>query len=289
MKIFIPTYAKYDGVKTLGLKQLKNLNVILLVHNNSEYKKYIKNYPEATIYVTEAKVGVAGKQNQIKNALEKFVKQDEWCLFLDDDISKMYGWSGGFEKQEVVDYTQDPQLKMKIWFTEILQARFLESVTESIMEAENIGAKLCGYAVTENPMFNCNKWSYRGFVHGKAMIWKRDSDFVFDENILDMDDYSWSLEHLYKYKKVIINRSVAFKNDYFGKGGHNDNNYDRDEARIIDSKYLIKRFPQYVKNKPIKNKPKYFDIKFATWGDARFEEWLFKLYNYRESFKSQRL
>ena len=282
MKIFIPTYGKYDGVKTLELKQLKNLNVVLLVHNQDEYKKYKANYPNANIKITKAKTGTGGKQYQIENALDLYVDESEWVLFLDDDIKKIIGWKAGFEKQDKVDYETDSALKREIWNTEITQGRLLDAVTESINRAENIGAYICGFAVTENPMFNCNKWSHRGFVHGKAVLWKKDSTFEFDNKILDMDDYSWSLEHLYKYKKVVINRSVAFENDYFGKGGHNNNSYNRDKARIIDSKYLIKRFPQFVLNKPIKNKPKYFDIKFATWGDERFDEWLIKLYNYRD-------
>jgi len=286
MKIFIPTYGKYDGVKTLELEQLQNLDVILLVHNQDEYEKYKLNYPNANIKITEAKTGIAGKQTQIKNALDKFVNENEWVLFLDDDIKRVFGWKAGFEKQDKVDYETDSSLKRDIWYTQITKTRLFEACTESINRAESIGAYLCGFAVTENPMFNCNKWSHRGFVHGKAMLWKKDSSFLFDEKILDMDDYSWSLEHLYKYKKVVINRSVAFENDYFGDGGHNNNSYDRDEARIIDSKYLMKRFPTYVLNKPIKNKPKYFDIKFASWGDERFDEWLIKLYNYRDKNKT---
>ena len=280
MKIFIPTYAKYEGVKTLSLKQLENLNPILLVHNQDEYDKYILNYPEADIRITDAETGYAGKQNQIKNALDKFVEHGEWCVFFDDDIKKVYGWKNGYQRLDKVDYEVDPKGKREMWYKQISKSHLLEAINDSIERAEEIGAWLCGFAVTENPMFNCNKWSHRGFIHGKAMVWRKDDSFNFDEEIQDMDDYSWSLEHLYKYRKVVINRSVAFENDYFGKGGHNNNSYDRDEARIRDSKYLMKKFPTYVLNKPIKNKPKYFDIKFATWGDKRFEDYIYKLYKY---------
>ena len=77
MKLIIPTHNRSKTLSTPYLEVFKNYDVVLLVHDSTQFEKY-KKLHNFEIIITELNLG---KNGQIEYALNNLVEHDEWVFF----------------------------------------------------------------------------------------------------------------------------------------------------------------------------------------------------------------
>lgn len=249
MKVFIPSKNRPETISTHRL--FHDCERYVLVHNREQRDAYAAaGVPEAWLHVTDTEPDACGLTRQREWALKNLAGRDEWVCFADDNIRALTGVHGMLYHEETLS-TRDGR-GAKWWRDAFAREwpgwRFLDVVApDCIAEAEQLGARLVGFSVTENPFFRGRKFRPVGYVIGKLMLWKHEPEFPWDHTVT-MEDFRNTAEHLLRYGRVLVNNFLWPRAGHYEPGGMGT--YDQ---RIIHRKRdvvrLLEQYPGLFRRK----------------------------------------
>jgi len=273
LKLIIPTHNRSKTLSTPYLEVFKNYDVVLLVHDSTQFEKY-KKLHNFEIIITQLNLG---KNGQIEYALNNLVEHDEWVFFADDNIEYIYGLD---DKHYVHDiYTKKDN---KHW-GKISSKQFDERVIDLTEKAESLDAHLIGFLTTDNWFFANKKYKTYGFCHGKLTLWRKDNSFLFDNIYMkSLNDFHNTARHLVHYGVVLINDYMHPKAKYFQAGGIGSKQ-DRKLDRKKNITILKVLYPSLIVNKP--RPDNYPDVRIVNFSRKNFMLWRKKYKYYTDNYQ----
>lgn len=271
MEIFIPTKNRSTTISTHKLFPTAHV----LVHDNGQYDQYVKNAGVLPI-VTYTQRDVYGLTRQREWAMKQ-TKQGDWVLFADDNIHEL--WAIPFphyddeELTEITDAMGTPGLAATVNKYRPKDGRVMEPakflsyvVPECIKKAEEVGAHMVGFSVTDNPLFRAKKWGTTSYVSGKMFL-MQNTGMPWDHTIT-MEDFRNSAWHLREYGRVVINRYIHPRATHYQPGGMGTRE-ERVPYRLKDIDKLMKQFPDLFRLK----KGEYPDLSIRIHGEKAIDKW----------------
>lgn len=242
MKIFIPSYNRPKRAYNLSLPYLfeeAKIPYTLALHNPQQLELYAlhSGLPAERMRVMNAPIGMSN----IRQAILDIVPEGEWLLMMDDNVTGFTAVDDEYQRLEKLPVKQDPKHYRAIYEQKIPLFRFLEYAQETVAKAESIGAKLCGFATTENFFFRDRKWRTVGYVIGRATLIKK-TGLKYDLNIQQMDDYAFTAENLRRFGLVLVNNYAVPQKKHYQNGGCGTYT-ERLQSKIADCQYLMNKFP----------------------------------------------
>lgn len=238
MKIFIPSYGRAGIISTPFL--LEDLEWNVVVHDESEAKSYKRLLPKGKIIVSGVELGIAKQRNWIINNL---VGEDEWFCFMDDNIKTFWRVHPNFYNQEGIP----TKFFNHAFWDKRYRHNTLPSVLLAILEetrdkAKMLGAKLAGFATTDNPFFRALKWRSKGFVCTKAALIQK-TTLRFDERFFAKDDVDFSAQNLDRYGCVLVNNYLYPKAAHHQPGGIGNRDV-RQHYSSVEALLLAQKWPE---------------------------------------------
>ena len=228
MTIDIPSYQRYEQVKTKTLALLERHNipedmVTIWVADKEEEAKY-KESLEGHRY-NNIKVGVP-KIGAQRNFITDYYPEGRWCVMADDDI------------EDVKERVSEQELKS----VDDLQA----TLRMMFEETSRRGAQTWGLYPVCNPFFMKNrineKLCYIIACFTGLII---DHDPELKRTLEHAEDNEFSVRSFVKYGKLCRFENYTMKTKFFGKGGLEE--YRAQEGTEWSVKKLAEMFPDYVK------------------------------------------
>ena len=237
MRVFIPSYQRSKTISTH--KAVAGLDFRVVVHDEEERERYTETLPAERLVVSGVKPGKPSRQRQW--ICENLVNDGEWFLFIDDDVGQMtcVDDANYAETQFNVQSGNGDDWR-RVFGQPCEPSRLIEIVEESISVAEQVGAHLCGFAVTPNYFFRGRKWRYAGYVASGLMVW-HNVEFKFNHAI-GMEDFHYTAEHLATHGLVVLNNWLWHGCRMYIAGGLGSYE-DRKEQRARDCQKLMKLYP----------------------------------------------
>ena len=241
MKIFIPSYNRPGLISTHLLLEAEGIDYRIVLADELQKIEYLKNPSIVAdkIIVAHIKPGVALVRNWI---LEHLVIDGEWYMTMDDNIT-------GFEKVVPEHYDKEaiavktlPPVVSKDMFNASCSAKeFMYAVEDTVKKADEIEAKYCTFASTDNPFFRGNKWRTVGYGLSCVALIKK-SHLRFNIQIRAMDDYGFTAQNLVEFGKILVNNFARPVKKHYQPGGIGT--YDeRVMTKIADAQYLMYKYP----------------------------------------------
>jgi hypothetical protein len=226
MKIFLMYYDRFENATTSKiLKEEHNV----LCHNNKNKFKCIGEY--GNLIETNQPKGI---QNNFNYGLS-LLKQDEWGIFMSDDLIG----AKKLENNKFVNSSTD---------------YVLNELKSILPKCDTMGVKLVGLNSTGNPFYAKNKYSKFGLVDGRCFAIKK-TEFVYHKNINTIPDYYATAYHINKYGGNLILNYCFLDFKRYEKGGLGTIN-ERINDKIKDIKLMQSIFPDNVSIKDKINEPK---------------------------------
>lgn len=240
MKIVIPSYGRAQTLKThLWLEKGGITDYRILLHSEACHEAYRKNptiRPE-TLLVTGAAPGIS---NQRRWIIENHIAKNEWFLTLDDNIRSMHCVHPAYYEAGELP-TKSPGFDKRIFQHEPDAGHFMGLFARDIAWCERNGIGYAGFATVPNFYFLSKKYRYVGYVISKAALIKN-VGIEYDPNILAMDDYAFTAEHLLRHGRVLINNFIIPQAGHYEEGGIGTYEQ-RLPKKIQDCKYLMAKYP----------------------------------------------
>ena len=248
--IYIPSFNRAKTITTTKWLDKDDIPYKVLLHSEKCKKEYTKAglVKEKNIIVTNAKKGITNQRNWI---VDNLAVKGKWYISFDDNIRNF--------KRVVDKYyfdckkidVESKEVTQKTFSKEISAKEYIKLLLEDIKIAEKIKAEYIGYATVDNYFFNPKKYKNVGYVISKAVAIKYDG-IKYDKNVEAMEDFCYCAEQLIKNNCVLINSWIKPKAGHYEKGGIGT--YDeRVERKIIDSEYLMKKYPNFFRYKTKKD------------------------------------
>lgn len=237
MKIFIPSYGRAGTICTHKL--LDGLDWKVVVHDISEFVSYSKVIPEDRLLISSQELGIAKQRNWI---IENLVFQDEWFCFMDDNIKEFWRVHPNFYNDDSIPTHLFNHAFWDKRYRHPCDPVALKTIfDETCAKADELGAKLAGFATTDNPFFRKMKWRKNGYVTTKTALVKK-SKLRFDERFFAKDDMDFSAANLDAFDVVLVNNYVFPKANHYDPGG-----IGKREARILykqkETQLLCEKWP----------------------------------------------
>ncbi len=278
MKKFIITYNRADTISTNDLDLFWDAKIV--VHSREQAKLYAtnENILRSQIIISGVDPGKAGKTRQQKWVMDNLVEKGEWVMFIDDDITKVYGID-----KKYYDILMMPIRDVSTKF--LLQAYnkpcssnyFEFIIKDSIKRAEKIGAKLCAFGPFNDPFFKDRKWNFMKPVMGALLVIKNNKAIKWDYYGA-MDDTEMTAEHLLKFGAVVINNFLWTDHGFYNNdGGHGLISGKRNEERVENIKVMMEKYPGLFKK--IMPKTKIPNVKLAFTSPEKLYQWRIKMHS----------
>jgi len=242
LKIIIPSKNRSQTICTH--RYLEDLDYTIVVHNETDRKEYLRNkeLDPKKVVVSGVPYGISKQRQWIQDNL---VKPGEWYLMLKDNMSSVVGYPRDFWDRDTIDYDamdqEESRRVQKLGKTAVNLEMFTAAIHFVIAEAERIGAYNCGFATVDNPFFWRRRFRKVGYVLGDIWLIKK-TEVNFDQNVLAMDDYAFTAEHLYKFGKVLIFNYIFSVSPHYQPGGIGTYQ-DRLKRKREDCRYLMAKYP----------------------------------------------
>ena len=245
MKVFTFFYNRYDSATTSIALSENNIDHIVLVHNESDSKKFAKGSTiKGEEIITCNPRGLAYQRN---SALE-MMEDGEWAVFMCDDFEKIRSYSKKFifSKTNNIDINFQNQNNYRLKKEhEITLSEMFGFFPKLIQIAEDNGIHLVGFGLHDNPQNLKKKFTLKGLADGRFWLIKK-SNYRFDTNAQMIDDVCWTAENLIRHGKVLVlNWCVPYFQRY-SAGGFGSTK-ERREQRIKECSYLINRFSPLIR------------------------------------------
>ncbi len=251
MKIIIFTYDRYDTISTS--KYFKDIKHTVLCHDNESKNKFIDaGNIYGDIIATQQRKGLSNNRNFALDML----KDDEWALFFVDDLIGMTFLKTYYKHKEDkldIDFANVPEYR-KLFKEKLSPKRFLKICEQTINHAEEKGFNLCGFSLTDNPLFRNKKYSYWSLVDGRCWLVKK-TKLRQDNNVNCIEDYNFTALNLKTFGGVVVNNWVLTDCVRYGTGSYGSLKK-RMPQKIIESKYLVNKFPEFLMFADKANMPK---------------------------------
>ena len=219
-------YDRHDDATTSKLIQAPH---IVLCHTGKE--KFTCINDSAKLVETNQPKGI---QNNFNYGLS-MLDEDEWCVFLSDDLVCGKVLVDGRFVDEDVNVVLD---------------RFIRLVNK----ADKTGVKLVGMNSTGNPFYAKKKYSKYGLVDGRCFAIKK-TGFTFHDQINTIPDYYASAFHLRKYGGNLIANEFFLDFKRYETGGLGTLK-ERIGDKMKDVKIMLSIFPENIRIKDKPNQPK---------------------------------
>jgi hypothetical protein len=208
MKIFIPSYNRATLHTTPAL--LNGYCDYKVVVRPSQYKEYAKYLPKRCLLAMPTEGGL----NAAREFTRTLLKNGEWCLHIDDDVTGFIRANMQFYRRntEVVLEPGETMITRKRWQATLCEkvdaSDFLKNIVEdSIREADKRGAYLVGFAAHENPAFRARKYTDVGYVCGGMMLMRKQPNLPWSQTPSSpAEDYALTAAHLFENGRVLVNK-----------------------------------------------------------------------------------
>lgn len=240
--ISIPSYQRYETIKTKTLAMLEKHNVppsqvMVWVANEEEEKLYKESLKDCIYNNIQVGVPTIGAQ---RNHIERSHPERTWLTMIDDDIADLVIKTGEQTSAPVED--------------------LMETLNMFFKETNNIGAHTWGIYPVDNPYFMKHrintKLCYIIACFTGVIV---DHDPEMARTLNHGEDQELSIRSFRKYGKVARFEEYTVKTKFFGEGGLEEF---RSQDDIVETsiKKLGEMFPDYAKAYQKKNG--IWDIKF---------------------------
>ncbi len=241
MKIIIFTYDRYDTISTS--KYFKSFKHTVLCHDNDSKNKFIDaGNIYGDIIATQQAKGLSNNRNFALDML----KDDEWALFFVDDLIDMTFLKTYYKQKENkldIDFAKVPEYR-KLFKEKLSPKKFLKICEQTINHAEKKGYCLCGFSLTDNPLFRNKKYSYWSLSDGRCWLVKK-TKLRFDTNVQLIDDTCFTALNLKKFGGVVNNNWVLPNCKRYTAGAYGTLN-ERMEQKQKECKYLVSTYPEFI-------------------------------------------
>lgn len=270
MKIIIPSYNRALTIKSHKLLENSNFDWKVVVHSAEQFNEYMKIISKERLICSGVEPNISKQRNWIRNNL---VKDGEWFCMMDDNIEKFNMFPNPYYMMKTLNRTH-PEFKS---LRTILENNYIdafkleECFQESIFKAEEINAAFIGFATIENYFFRNKKWKTISMICSKCCLIKND-ELRYDENVLTMDDYEYSIKSMIKYGKVLVN-SYIFPNAHHNQSGGLGKLSERAEKKVKDCFYITNKYPGLFRFKNRVNSVPNGEICLKFYKETSFANW----------------
>lgn len=242
MKTFIFTYDRFNTITTSAY--LKDIPHIVLCHTEEQKQRFTDGgrvYGE--LIATQQPKGLSNNRNFALDMLQ----EDEWaCFWVDDLIDVTYlknYWE--INNQEHIGVNSENQPKVRQDFKEKCTPEMFYKIAEdTIKKAEQKGFALCGFALTDNPLFRDKHYSYWSLADGRCWLVKK-SKLRFDTNVQLIDDTCFTALNLKTFGGVVNNNWLLPLCERY-KAGAFGTKEQRMEQKLAECKYLVETYPDFI-------------------------------------------
>jgi hypothetical protein len=254
MRVICFYYDRFTEATTSKMLSDENIPHIVLCHTEEQREGFIdaRTVEESNIIVTGEPRGLTNNRNFALDLME----EDEWCLFLVDDLKKItepdcYEQELGIsplpiETHNVTEWT-------KRFNAPVPMATFLNRAKETARYAEKLGAHLAGFAAYRNPLFRSKKWTMNTLSDGRATLVKK-SHLRYDTNSQLMEDYAWTARNIREFGVTVNNQWVLPECGRYLSGGYGTKE-ERMAEKIEEAAYLTSEYPDLIAYKNKKDWP----------------------------------
>lgn len=241
MKIFIFTYDRFNEITTS--RYFAQHDHFVLCHSKQAKDKFLQSgniFGE--IIATEKTKGLSYN----RNAALDMMQPNEWALFFVDDLIKLTMLQSYYKQptnELDIDFDNVPKYREE-FKTECSAASFLQLCQETILHAEKKGFNLCGFSLTDNPLFRAKKYGYWSLSDGRCWLIKK-THLRFDENIQLIDDTCFTAMNLKEFGGVVNNNWILPNCQRYTAGAFGSIKK-RLEQKIKECKYLTEKYPQFI-------------------------------------------
>jgi hypothetical protein len=250
---------------------------ILVLHNDQEKESYLNNptIRPHSIIVSGQPYSISKQRNWIRDNL---IERDEWFICMDDNIKYLTAIPE--------PYYLKPRLPKVggLHFLEINKITFKEFLSlieeQDIPLADGIGASFIGFASQSNYFFRTNKWKSISLIVSKLYLEKKD-ELRYNEKILTMDDYEFSIQKMIKCGKVLVNNyihPIGAHNQAGGLGTLRE----RGNKKVEDCKLIMDLYPNLLRYKNRKNSLPGGEIVLRFYKEKAFNIWRNNLADFRK-------
>ena len=242
MKTFIFTYDRFNTITTS--EYLKDIPHIVLCHTDEQKQKFIDGgRVYGDVIASGQPKGLANNRNFALDMLQ----DGEWgCFWVDDLINVTYlknYWEINDNDSIGVNSENQPQVRQD--FKEKCSAEMFYRIAEDTIKiAEKKGFALCGFSLTDNPLFRDKHYSYSSLSDGRCVLVKK-TKIIYDINVHTIDDYCFTALNLKKFGGVVNNNWLLPLCERYTKGGYGSID-ERLQQKKQDCKYLVDNYPDLI-------------------------------------------
>lgn len=222
MKVFIPSYGRPATIKTHRWLPPKLLPWKVVVADKSEFQVYSQRSDlKGNLLNSNTYYGVGKVRKWI---MDNLVEENEWICMMDDNV----------EFITALDESGNETVGDGVHFWSWVEAH--------ARMADDVGARLVGVAVVDNPFFRKKHYRDIGFVRGKIMLIKKTAGINFDPHLYSKEDYDFTAQNLAKFGRVLIDNWIYPVAKSYQAGGCGPKPV-RAAADIEAAKILMQRYP----------------------------------------------
>lgn len=273
VQVAIPTYNRQGKLRSHKLFPSDIFDVSIVFHNEQQRDSYLEAQPELAEYrlcCTGLNKGIPGQRQWMQ---DNIVPYGEWFVMADDNIDEITALPEPWYEMEKIDVQdKDSRKKWPPLFKTKCEPWRLSEIFQDMME---LGDQQCayyqGFATTGNAFFRGVKYRSVGFVIAKMAVMKN-TGFVYDPNVLQMEDFSATAQHLLLYGRVLINNYVFPVAGHYQAGG-NGTLVERSPLRIKDCAYLESAYKGLFRFKDREGFPPNSDLSIRFTSNKQVDEW----------------
>ena len=164
--------------------------------------------------------GIQGVSMARDYVCRKLMPKNEWCLWVDDNLSDVTGLKIELCKDlETLDLC-DKTVNWRQEFEHSLTRRELAyHVKTTIDRADKLGTIFGAFANENNYYFRGKRWQTYGYCRTQLALYKNDGSTWFPFNTMMLEDMFKSIDVVCRYGSVVINRYAKAVKPQFEHGG----------------------------------------------------------------------
>jgi len=247
MRVFVFTYDRFDSITTSAILESSGIDHIVLCHTEEQRAAFI-----AAGRVKSERLVVTGKPKGLaynRNVALEMMSQDEWSVFLVDDLKKITMLRNYDTAPDPLPITtKNQRAYAKRFQHEITIAELLERADGLVHRCERIGARLGGWAGIDNPLFRRGHWGHNVLADGRAWV-VRKSSLRFDEQVQMVDDVCWTALNIREFGHVVVDRWILPDCARYTAGSFGSIDQ-RMEQKLRECAHLVATYPDLVRFAP---------------------------------------
>lgn len=242
MKTFVFTYDRYDTITTS--QYLKGHEHFVLCHTEEQKKRFEDSGRVfGELIATGNQKGLAYN----RNAALEMMRDGEWAVFWVDDLIETTCLENYFGMDHLTELgvttENQPQLRKELKHP-CDASLFYEISKSTISVAEQKGFPLCGFSLTDNPLFRNKHFSFWGLADGRCWLVKK-TQLRFDIRAQLIDDTCFTAMNLKKFGGVVVNNWLLPNCKRYTGGAYGTMD-ERMEQKKAECSYLVEAYPEFI-------------------------------------------